>query len=114
MRYSNISCILGRPSTVALSSWPESNQSIYLTKSIELYEIFNHIIEAQAPAPTMAANDRFGLAVLYRPEDQLSTVSRLDTSLTRFEDSLPESLKYATALEQPLAMRQQAALMFLK
>ncbi|KAK3297918.1 fungal-specific transcription factor domain-containing protein [Chaetomium fimeti] len=65
----------------------------YLTKTMELYEISNHISLSHLPLRS-SLPEKLGLPPLYRFEDHFSNVSRYDACLDRWAESLPRSLRY--------------------
>lgn len=90
-----VSWILGRSSTVPLTCPPTTQDpatSIYFVKTVELYEICNHIFLSQAPFQHNEFIENLGLPLLYEGQDQIKNISRLDACLTRWEQSLPPPL----------------------
>jgi hypothetical protein len=62
-------------------------------KTLELYEICNHIMLSQVSACSVVAN-RLGLPRLYQHEDYFGTAVQLDNCLSRWEKELPRFLKH--------------------
>ena len=62
-------------------------------KTLELYEIGNHIMLSQVSASCTITN-RLGLPRLYQNENYFGTALKLDGCLDRWEKNLTPSLKY--------------------
>lgn len=86
----------GLPHRAAKANSPQSGDqtAAYLTKTMELYEISNHISFSHLPLRS-SVPDHLGLPPLYRVEDHFSNVSRYDGCLDRWADALPQSLRYS-------------------
>lgn len=72
------SWVLGRSSTIALTIPPSSHDpatSVYFVKTLELYEICNHIVLLQVPSQHTEFMDSLGLPLLYEPYDQINAIS---------------------------------------
>ncbi|KAJ3494601.1 hypothetical protein NLG97_g3970 [Lecanicillium saksenae] len=90
-----VSWVLGRSSTVPFVVSPQSVDpatSTYFIKTLELYEICNHIALSQAPPQHNEFSENIGLPVLYKHRDQMKNICQLDECLTKWEKSLPPSL----------------------
>lgn len=66
--------------------------SVYFVKTLELYEICNHIVLSQVPSQHNEFIENLGLPLLYDCHDQIKNISRLDACLNRWEKSLPPAL----------------------
>ena len=67
------------------SEWTAT--STYFTKTLELYEITNHIMASHMPVYS-SFTDALGLPRLYPNHDYLSTAVKLDGSLDRWKRNL--------------------------
>lgn len=79
----------------------------YLTRTMELYEISNHISLSHLPLRS-GLPEKLGLPPLYRFEDHFSNVSRYDACLDRWAEGLPQSLRYnhIDGLVDPISYKQ--------
>jgi hypothetical protein len=85
----------GLPHRAARENSPQGGDqtAAYLTKTMELYEISNHISFSHLPLRS-SIPDHLGLPPLYRLDDHFSNVSRYDGCMDRWADGLPQSLRY--------------------
>lgn len=65
----------------------------FFAKTLELYEINNHIMLSQI-SPSSSVTNRLGLPRLYRDEKSLEIALQLDDCLDKWDKGLPFSLKY--------------------
>jgi hypothetical protein len=82
-----------RPATREAASRYGDQAADYLTKTMELYEISNHITLSHFPLRSLP--DKLGLQPLCRFDDPLSSVPRFDACLERWANDLPQSLRYS-------------------
>lgn len=82
---------------------------MYFIKTLELYEICNHIMLSQTPSQHSEFFQRLGLPMLYQCQDQMGNISRLDACLNKWEQSLPPSLRYHDTQDSSYgSMRREA------
>ncbi|KAK4042018.1 hypothetical protein C8A01DRAFT_44909 [Parachaetomium inaequale] len=82
-----------RPATREATSHYGDQAADYLTKTMELYEVSNHITLSHFPLRSLP--DKLGLQPLCRFDDPLSNVPRFDACLERWANDLPQSLRYS-------------------
>lgn len=76
----------------ALEGQPHVLSAHYFTRTLELYEVSNHIMFSQPPACS-SFGEGLGLPRLYQNEEYFGTVLQLDACLNKWEKSLPQSLR---------------------
>ena len=65
----------------------------YFTRTLELYEIAHHLMLSQV-SPGNSLADRLGLPRLYKSEEYVANILKLDNCLSKWEKNLPNSLRY--------------------
>ena len=88
-------------SSTTLDSLPNDEQdgdnaessTVFFMKTLELYEICNHIVLSQVSVCNTFAN-RLGLPRLYENEDYFGIAVQLDNCLSRWEKDLPRLLRH--------------------
>ena len=67
--------------------------AICFMKTLELYEIANHVMLSQVSACSSTTN-RLGLPRLYENGDYFGTAVQLDNCISKWEKELPQLLKH--------------------
>lgn len=86
----------------------------YFTKALELYEVSNHVILTQMPTWS-SFGDSLGLPRLFQNAENSSLVLRLDECFSRWERSLPRSLRLdASQSSGDEVLHRQVVMLFLR